>query len=99
MNEMRPIISSNQPPDARDTIEQFLSAIADAIADRLEHRQQTRRRLLTLEEAADYLAMSENQVLNLIAEGKLKRSNLDRRVRVDIRELDRLIEETKGHSS
>jgi hypothetical protein len=40
--------------------------------------------------------MSENQVLNLISEGRLKPSRVDRRIRIDVRELDRLVEETKS---
>lgn len=73
----------------------MIDAIAEAVASRLEKMSTTRQRLLPLERAAEYLGMSENQVLNLISEGRLKPSRLDRRVRIDVRELDRLVDETK----
>jgi excisionase family DNA binding protein len=76
----------------------LIEAIADAVAERLEKMSVTRQRLLPLERAAEYLGMSENQVLNLISEGRLKPSRVDRRIRIDVRELDRLVEETKRAS-
>ena len=39
-------ISRSDVPNPRDTVEFFLNAMADAIADRLEQRQDARRRLL-----------------------------------------------------
>jgi excisionase family DNA binding protein len=74
----------------------MIDAIAEAVAERLEKMSVTRQRLLPLERAAEYLGMSENQVLNLISEGRLKPSRVDRRIRIDVRELDRLVEETKS---
>jgi excisionase family DNA binding protein len=78
--------------------DQMIDAIAEAVAQRLEKMSGTRQRLLPLDRAAEYLGMSENQVLNLISEGRLKPSRVDRRIRIDIRELDRLVEETKKAS-
>jgi excisionase family DNA binding protein len=82
--------------DTRDTVELFLNAMADAIADRLERRQEARRRLLDIERTAEYLGMSEDSVYRLVSERKLKPVRFDRRPRFDIRDLDKLIEEAKG---
>lgn len=72
----------------------FFEALADAIADRLEHRQEARR-LLDMEQAAEYLSTSEDTTYRLVADGKLKPVRFDRRMRFDIRDLDKLIEESK----
>ena len=91
---MRPAELPN-PKDSRDAVENLLEAIADAIADRLEHRQDARRRLLDVEHAGEYLGMSEAAIYHLVSDGKLNPVRFDRRVRFDIRELDKLIEEAK----
>jgi excisionase family DNA binding protein len=80
---------------SRETVDLLLAAIADTIADRLEHRQQTRRRLLSVEEAAEYLGRSESAVYNLVSDGKLRSVRFDRRISFDIRDLDNLIEQAK----
>ena len=87
---------SRIPPDSRETVDLFLTAIADAIADRLEHRQEARRRVLDMDQAVEYLGTSEDTIYLLIAEKKLTPVRLDRRTRFDIRELDRLIENSKS---
>lgn len=69
--------------------------MADAIADRLEHRQETRRRLLDGEQAAEYLGMTESAVYNLVSDNKLRPVRFDRRIRFDIRDLNELIEQAK----
>jgi excisionase family DNA binding protein len=88
--------SGNQ---SRQTVDLFLDAIADAIADRLEYRQSTRQRVLNSEKAAEYLGISENQIYNLVSDGRLTPVRFDRRIRFDVRDLDALIEETKGRRS
>ena len=79
-------------PDPRETVDLFLTAMADAIADRLEHRQEARRRLLDMEQASEYLSTSEDTFYRMIADGKLTPVRFDRRMRFDIRDLDKLIE-------
>lgn len=80
----------------RDTVELLLSAIAEPIADRLDHRRDARRRLLDMEATCEYLGISEDTVYRLIGEKKLTPVSVDRRKRLDIRELDKLIEEAKN---
>jgi excisionase family DNA binding protein len=67
--------------DARETLELFLVAIADAIADRLEYRQEARRRVLDMDQAVEYLGTSEDTIYRLIAEKKLTAVRFDRRTR------------------
>ncbi len=83
-------------PNSRDTVELFLTAMADAIADRLERRQEAHRRILDMEETCEYLGCSEDTIYRLIAEKKLTPVRIDRRIRFDIRELDKLIEDAKS---
>ena len=59
---------SRIPPDSRETVDLFLTAIADAIADRLEHRQEARRQVLDMDQAVEYLGTSEDTIYRLIAE-------------------------------
>lgn len=92
---MKSLVELKRESDPRDTVELLLTAVADAIADRLEHRQETRRRLLDMDRTCEYLGLSEDGVYRLIAEGKLTPVSLDRRKRLDIRELDTLIDEAK----
>jgi hypothetical protein len=61
--------------DSKNPVELFLSAIADAIADRLERRQEARRRLLDMGQTCEYLGVSEDTVYRLIAEWKLSPVN------------------------
>jgi excisionase family DNA binding protein len=53
------------------------------------------RRLLTLEQAADYLALSTWSVRDLVWKGRLRVVRLTRRLHFDRRDLDRLIEGAK----
>jgi excisionase family DNA binding protein len=73
----------------------MIRAIAEEVVYQLQQIQNARQRLLTLEQACEYLGMGETQVRNLIAEGRIKASVIDKRVRIDRCELDRLIENTK----
>jgi excisionase family DNA binding protein len=78
-----------------ETVELLLAAMADAIADRLESRQGARRRLLDVEQAAEYLSTSESGIYNLVADDKLRPVRIDRKLRFDVRDLDRLIDDGK----
>jgi excisionase family DNA binding protein len=58
-------------------------------ADRVQQR------LFTVEQAAAYLGRSANAVRGLIYDGKIPVVRIDRRTQLDIRDLDKLIEERK----
>ena len=81
---------------SRQTVDLFLDAIADAIADRLDHRQGVRRRLFDVEQTAEYLGMSVSAVYNLVSDGKVQPVRFDRRIRFDVRDLDGLINQAKN---
>src|SRR4051794_35429718 len=81
-------------PASREMMDMLLDGIADALIDRLEYRQSTRNRVLNAEKAAEYLSVSEDQIYNLVSDGKLAPVRFDRRLRFDVRELDRLVEES-----
>jgi excisionase family DNA binding protein len=53
------------------------------------------RRLVSLPDAADMLGLSVASVRRLIGSGRLHAVKLNRRVLVDLRDVDRLIEEAK----
>src|SRR5207245_1408061 len=76
-----------QDHDSRDR----LTPAADSQSTALGNR----RRLLTLEEAAEYLALSTWTVRDLVWKGRLRVVRLTRRLHFDRRDLDRLIEEAK----
>lgn len=99
-NGSAPTVHTYRSPDATfagptpgDTL---IEAIANAVVERLERIQIIRKRLLTIEQAADYLGMSDDTVERLVAAGRLVPvRGLDRRVRFDIRDLDGLVEDAK----
>jgi excisionase family DNA binding protein len=80
-------------------LHRFLDLLAEKMVAKQEERQWRNgppaRRLLSVEEAADYLGRSPAAVRHMIQSGKLPAVRIDRRVAVDIRDLDRLIEASK----
>ena len=60
-----------------------------------DQRSSPRRRLVSLPDAADMLGLSVASVRRLIGSGRLHAVKLNRRVLVDLRDVDRLIEEAK----
>jgi len=77
------------------TLKQLADALGDRILERLSASQRPEQRLLTVEQAAQYLGRTKEAVQHLIAAGKLPRVRFDRRVYLDIVDLDRLIEKSK----
>jgi excisionase family DNA binding protein len=81
--------------------EQFLDALADKIATRLAARlpatgnAASKQRLLTVDMAAKYLGRSKGAVQALIHDRRLPIVRLDRRVFLDIRDLDSMIDSAK----
>jgi excisionase family DNA binding protein len=81
------------------------NALVDAVAVRLaEHLRDElgtasagtiRPRLLTVDQAAAYLGRSKAAVEHMVASGKLPTVRADRRVFVDVEDLDRWIREHK----
>ncbi len=57
----------------------------------------TLKRLLTLEEGAEYLGRTVGAVREMVYSGKLTPVKIDRRVQLDIKDLEKLIEDNKVH--
>jgi excisionase family DNA binding protein len=84
------------------TTNQPFSATGQAVpspSSRSGHAIGPSRRLISLAEAAELLGMSIPSVRRLIWSGKLHVVKLNRRVLVDLRDLDRLIDQAKDRAS
>lgn len=70
--------------------------MAVEIAEHIARIGISQKRLYTAAEAANYLGVSETTVRGLIRDGLLKEVDIVRsQLRLDVRDLDRLIEERK----
>jgi len=80
--------------------DQFIEAIADAVACRLQGKlnaqQSTARRLLNVEEAAEYVGYTPAAVRHMVTKRQLPCVRNGRTVRFDVADLDRWIEEHKN---
>lgn len=75
-----------------ETIE---SIIARVVRDEIRSLQFRQKRLLNVDETAEYLGVSDAAVYNLVSDRRLAPVKIDRRNRFDIADLERLIEESK----
>jgi excisionase family DNA binding protein len=79
----------------------LIERMAEKVAARLQKGDQgmahgdVRPRLLTVEQSAVYIGRTKDAVQHMIASGKLSTVRSDRRVFIDIRDLDAWIEENK----
>jgi excisionase family DNA binding protein len=81
----------------------LLNAFSDLLAAKVSARLagpagaggKMQPRLLTAEQAAEYLGRSKEAVQHMIADGKLPLVRSDRRVFLDVRDLDAWIENSK----
>jgi excisionase family DNA binding protein len=82
-------------------LEQVLDALADKVAQRLREDgpaagcASIRPRLLTVEQAATYIGRSKEAVQHMVSSGKMPTVRADRRVFVDVEDLDAWIREHK----
>ena len=78
------------------TLDSLMDALAAAVATKLERRVAAagsiQPRLFTVRQAAKYLGCSEPSVYHHIKDGKLAVVRRDRRVFLDVQDLDRMIE-------
>lgn len=85
---------------ADSRLEGFLDHLADRIANRVSDRLSDSPahpsvRLLTVDQAAEYLGRTKTAVQHMIAQRKIPVVKSDRRCFVDVRDLDRWIEDNK----
>jgi hypothetical protein len=74
----------------------FARKVADIVLEEISHGAFVKGpRLLDVERAAAYLGRTEEAMNHMIAAGKVSTVRIDRRVFLDIRELDALIENHK----
>ena len=78
-------------------IDVFAEAVAAKLEPRVAAAKPIQPRLLTVRQAARYLACSEPSIYHQIKAGKLVVVRRDRRVFLDVQDLDRMIEECKQH--
>ena len=83
-------------------IEALLDELANRLADKIRVKLASdgggvavRPRLMSVEHAAVYLGRTKEAVQHMIAAGKLPAVRADRRVFLDVRDLDRWIDECK----
>lgn len=86
----------NQNLTVREVVEQFGEMLAQRVAEKIPAHPVSRARLLTVEQAAAYLGRSKASLRHLISQKQLPAVRSDRRVFLDIRDLDVWIEKTKG---
>ena len=80
-----------------------LSALLDMLAERVASRlrgsehatDKIRPRLLTVQQSAEYLGRTKASIQHMVAEGILPTVRSDRRVFLDVTDLDRWIEQHK----
>ena len=85
---------TNTATDAfQEVIEQ---AVESAVRKALNVNEATNRRLLSVEEAAVYLALSKREVYNMVANRELAAVPHGRRKMLDIRDLDGWIDRGKA---
>jgi len=84
-------------------IDALLDSLAERVAAKLGNRPGTishegiAPRLLTAEQAATYLGRTKEAIQHMISNGKLPTVRSDRRVFIDVRDLDSWIEDNKQH--
>jgi excisionase family DNA binding protein len=76
--------------------EQFVDSLASAVASRVLAQMSCagpKRRLVTVDQAADYIGRSKQATYHLIAQGKIPTKRQGSRVFIDRKELDCWIDE------
>jgi excisionase family DNA binding protein len=87
------------PGNFEIVLEDLASRVADKLVERIGALATApSRRLLTVDQAAEYLGRTREAVEHMIHSGKLPVVRIDKRVSLDVRDLDRLIEERKVDS-
>ena len=84
------------------TFEALLDAVAERVAAKVRAElgagglaATVGPRLLTVEQAASYLGRSKEALEHMVASAKIPTVRMDRRVFIDVRDLDSLIDDSK----
>lgn len=76
-------------------IEINTDTIADAVAGRLRDTSIVAPRLLTLEQASTYLGLTKDALKAKVHMGRIPTVDLDKKLRFDRQDLDRIIDQNK----
>ncbi len=85
--------------DMNALMDALATRVADEVCARLSQVSAgatVRTRLMTIDQAAVYLGRTKEAVEHMIASGKLPTVRSDRRVFLDVRDVDRWIEQNKA---
>ena len=89
-------ISSSLTPDLEPLLDAFANRVAAKLEQRfLSCRAATAQRLLSIEAAAKYIGRSKDAVEHMVSNGKLPTVRGDRRIFIDVRDLDVWIDTNK----
>ena len=84
---------------ANTSIDALIDALAERISAKIEEKKGNwktfRKRLLTTDEAAEYLGRTREAMQHLVSSGKMPTVRSDRRVFFDIHDLESWIERNK----
>lgn len=90
-------MAQNYTPALADPFSRIVEAACEAAIKRaMNISDVSPRRLLTVEEAATYLTLSEREIYNMIATGELVGVKYGKRRMLDIQDLNVWISEHKG---
>jgi hypothetical protein len=82
--------------DANELLDQLAELIAAKIQEKQNHNGVCHsQRLKSIEDAAEDIGRTKPGMDHLIASGKIRTVRADRRVMIDVQDLDRWIEENK----
>jgi excisionase family DNA binding protein len=90
-------MSTTATPDPQRLFSELAAAIRSQIISEQPRRPEAAaRRLLTVKQAAEYLGRTEAAVRQLIHKRIIPVVRFDRAIRIDVRDLDRLIQEYRS---
>lgn len=90
-------MTTNAISDPQHLFNELTTAIrSQLISEQPKPAPSTGRRLLTVKEAAEYLGRTEAAVRQLIHKRIIPVVRFDRAIRIDVRDLDRLIQEYRS---
>jgi excisionase family DNA binding protein len=78
-----------------DLLNVFAAKVAEKVSERAQQGGVPKPRLLTVDQAAEYLACTPDAIRHKVANRRLPAVKIDRKLRFDIQDLDRVIQEAK----
>lgn len=79
-----------------DFVEAIAARVVEKMRSEIETEGRRTRRLLTVEQSAEYLALSRKSIHEMLANHKLVGVKFGRKTMLDIRDLDQWIERNKA---